>query len=121
MSSTRTPASVIEECGLIRQILQYCTYDTTFVFDLDNTILRPTREEDLGSDQCFIELLELACKKMLERPRALKSVLALNSVIQSHIKVKAVEPETPDILRKLQDLDMTTIAVTARATAWPNE
>jgi hypothetical protein len=114
MSNTRKSTSVIKECDFIRQIYKHCTFNTTLVFDIDNTIQRPHREDDLGSDQCYRELLAHAFERIPERPRAFNSVLALNSVIQSHIKVKPVEPETPDVLRKFQDLEMTTIAVTAR-------
>lgn len=112
MSSTRD--SVIEECGLIRQVFQYCTFDTTFLVDIDNTVTRPTHEEDVGSDQWFREVLAHAFEQIPERPHAMKSILTLNSAIQSVIKIKAVEPDTCSTLSKFQDLNMTTIAVTAR-------
>jgi hypothetical protein len=117
MSNSRLSgtASTIEECETIRHILKYCSYNSALVFDLDNTIFRPTREEDLGSDQWFQKALQRAMQIFPQRPQALKSAVTINDNLQKHIKVKPVEPHTQRIVQMLNDLGLLTIAVTARS------
>jgi hypothetical protein len=116
MSSARlsTTHVSIQECASSRDILKHCTYNTTVLFDLDNTILRPTRVHDLGSDQWYRKMYERALEKIKQRAHALNSAIALNSHIQKHIQVKSVEAGTPRIIHMLQDVHLTTLAVTAR-------
>lgn len=104
----------IHECANFRNVLKYCTYDSIIAFDIDNTILRPTKVEDLGSDQWFRKILQRAFEKIPQRPHALKSAIKLHQNVQKLITVKPVEPEIPKIIKILQDLKLTAIVVTAR-------
>lgn len=104
----------ISECSNFRNVLKYCTYDSVIAIDIDNTILRPTKVEDLGSDQWFRKILQRAFEKIPQRPHALNSAIKLHQNVQKLITVKPVEADTPNIIKILQDLKLTTLVVTAR-------
>jgi hypothetical protein len=107
--------TVIQECAYIKEVLKHCTYNSIVCFDVDNTLLRPTKVEDLGSDQWFRKVLQVAFKKIPNRPHALKSTITLHENIQRHIDVKPVEPDTAHIIKLLQDLNLNTLIITARS------
>src|SRR3990167_7078041 len=113
-SRQRTTKQEIRECTNFRNVLKYCTYDSVIAIDIDNTILRPTKVEDLGSDQWFRKILQRAFEKIPQRPHALNSAIKLHQHVQKLITVKPVEADTPNIVKILQDLKLTTLVVTAR-------
>lgn len=110
----RNSSQEIQECVNFRNVLKHCTYNSIIAFDIDNTILRPTKVEDLGSDQWFKKILQRESEKNPQRPQTLQSAIKLHQHIQKLITVKPVEPEIPRIIKILQDLKLTTLIVTAR-------
>lgn len=99
----------------IRDVLQHCSYNTLGVFDLDNTVMRPTHEEDLGSDQWFAKVYERAYSVTGDASQAKHLCISLNDTIQKHIQVKPVEASTTRILNILKDVHLPVIALTARS------
>lgn len=99
----------------IRDILKKCSFDTFVAIDLDNTTIESTKE--LGSDQWFVKLIEYACKIVLDKEDAIRSVIAIYHAVQHHTSVKPVEPAVVKIITVLQDIGIPVLAVTARGTA----
>lgn len=112
----------IVESTELKEILQHCSYDTLGTFDLDNTLVHiaerddESREQhDVGSDQWFFMLLTRAKDAGLGEHEALDLVLELNRQVQQVVQVKPVEEEmTPLILRRLQDVGLPLMGLTAR-------
>lgn len=106
--------SFIRECGEISELLQHCSRDALMALDLDNSTLRPTRVEDLGSDQWFREVLGHLQKVTSDPSEAVLSAVKLNNTVLPHIQVKSVEPETAHVIDALKKMVFAVIAVTAR-------
>jgi uncharacterized protein DUF2608 len=117
MFSKRELKSVIQESKTIKDILQHCSFDSLVVFDLDNTIIRPTHVEDLGSDQWFCSLFKHAIEALVDPNEARLLAVALSDYIQSVIDVKLVEAETVGIIKKLQAIHIPVLGLTARGLA----
>lgn len=106
---------VIYECPNIQDVLKYCFRERIiFVFDLDNTIIRPIRSKDLGSDQWFEKLLEHIQKVFPNDNDAFELALTLRNAIHKNIKVGAVESDTIAIIHLLQKCHIPVIALTSR-------
>ncbi len=106
--------SFIHECQQFRELLKHCTKDSLVALDLDNSTLRPTHVEDLGSDQWFRQVLRRAQEKSNSPNEAILNAVKLNNSVLALIPVKAVEPETANIVDSLQKQGTPVIAVTAR-------
>jgi hypothetical protein len=100
----------------IREILeaQRCSFDTLGVFDLDNTVLRVTKVEDLGSDQWFGHVFKIFEQKTKSSLTAITHSVTLNDTLQGHLQVKPVEPNTIKIITGLTDVGLPVIALTSR-------
>jgi len=104
----------VREASSITQIQPHVDESTLVVFDIDNTLLRPTTY--LGSDEWFYFLLNsLKLQGMQEREARAKAVATWNRT-QYLIQSKPVETITPDIIRAWQRQGITVMGLTARST-----
>lgn len=88
--------------------------DTTLlVFDLDNTLIEPVG--NLGSDQWFYFLIRKYTEidRLGEKEAAARAMDLWNKA-QWLVEVKAVEPLTPNLIRRQQDRGIKTMGLTAR-------
>lgn len=97
----------------IRDFLEHCTYDTTVILDLDNTVMEC--KEELGSDQWFSKLFRYACELHINnKEEAAKLVIALYHAVQEHANMKKVEPEIEMIIKALKSITLPVYGLTAR-------
>lgn len=84
-----------------------------WVFDIDNTIIRP--EGNLGSDQWYYFLVDhIKNIDKISTSKAHYQAEAIWNATQSLIKTKSVEPITASFITSLQNNKKNTIALTAR-------
>lgn len=104
----------IQESRHVNDVLKFCSYNSLVAFDLDNTVMRPTHVEDLGSDQWFAHLYNWAKAVLNDCQQARTLALALTEHIQKLIDIKPVEVNTPKIIQRLQDVKIPVLGLTAR-------
>jgi len=85
--------------------------DALFVFDLDNTLIRPVNS--LGSVEWFFSYIERALAKAEDREKCLRRCVSLWKALQSLIPVQLLEKEAAQIIKTLQK-KAPVIALTAR-------
>jgi hypothetical protein len=97
----------------MREIMPHVDRNTLVVFDIDNTVLEPM--QTLGSDQWFYHLLQkVKAEEKLDDERAIDRAMEIWNAVQQDTQVRAVEPETPALIRELQQKGIATFALTAR-------
>lgn len=104
----------IHESVSVTDVLKFCSYNSLVAFDLDNTVIRPTHVEDLGSDQWFANLFQYAIEVLSDPEQARLLTLALTDYIQGLIDVKPVDANTPEIIKRLQDIKIPVLGLTGR-------
>jgi len=108
----RTPA--IYHSNNIRDILKHCTYNTWVILDLDNTVFKSI--QDLGSDQWYTRFFEYAIAQITsDKTEAFTLVIAVYDAVQQHVSQKPVEPGIVEIIRRLQDIGIPVLGLTARS------
>lgn len=100
------------EAKSIQEILPYVKPETLVVFDIDNTLLRPT--QTLGSDQWYGHLVSEQISRGLAEREAIAKAISFWTPIQMQTEVEAVEKQTPEWLNELQKKGVKIIALTAR-------
>ncbi len=105
---------LIVESNEIRDILDYCSFDTLGTFDLDNTLITPSHTKGLGSDKWFSMLLTHAFTVIPDRDLARKLTVELSDYVLDIIKFKPVEDRTAKILKLLSDVGLPIMGLTAR-------
>jgi hypothetical protein len=100
---------------LIKAILGHISFNTTLLFDLDNTVHEPLLE--LGSDQWFEYMINLAVNNIDDKEQAVTLAVAVYYSIQDIVKARAIEQTTVNIIKALQDIGVPIIAITARGKA----
>jgi hypothetical protein len=102
----------IRECSSTRQILEEVQPDTLFIFDIDNTLIRPCQV--LGSD----EWVDYCFKKKQEEessPDEVKrSVIETWMAVQVLTKMRLIEEESPAVVAELQQKGLSVMVVTSR-------
>jgi len=93
------------------EAVQAADDDTLVVFDIDNTLIEPVG--NLGSDQWYDFLVRSIGRWMGFRRRRRSAGLTLIwNEVQWIIEVKAVEPDTPQLIRGLQDRSVKLMGLT---------
>lgn len=112
---SRQNSSDIHEIQGIDELLRLCHINSLIGWDIDNTIYEPgSAYDDLGSDQWFGCLIELARQRFSHGDEALQLSIILFREVHHLISVKAIEPGTVKTIHMLQDLHLPTLAITAR-------
>ncbi len=105
----------IYEIKNMRDIVAEVKPGTLVIWDLDNTLYRPTGY--LGSHEHFDFLLRIYELNGLNATEALKEADRVWNLSQSEIQVQPVEKDTPAIVKQQQAKKIRTMALTARSTA----
>ncbi len=106
--------SCIIESTTVNDVLYHTSErDTLFVFDIDNTLVRP--ETDLGSDQWFACQIKRKRSTGMSFEQACDEVVPVYSIIQENIGLKPVEPETAGVIETLEKRGFAVMALTARS------
>ncbi|WP_131783720.1 DUF2608 domain-containing protein [Legionella gresilensis] len=114
MSEDRTKENLIVESNEIRDVLKYCSFNTLGTFDLDNTLIRPTRVKGLASDKWFAEVFSYGSKVLTDANKARQLTIELCDLLQTVIQVKSVEDKTAIVLKVLKDVGLPIMGLTAR-------
>lgn len=104
----------IFECQTVRDVLKYCSYNTLVIFDLDNTLFRPTRAEEVASEQFCTKIFEQAFVVSSDRTEALSLAITVCNAARKNVTIKLVEPNAAIIIKRLQDIGIPVLALTAR-------
>lgn len=102
----------IQECASMREILQERSPNTLFIFDIDNTILRPSQA--IGSDEWVEHSIK---KKRLEGAGDAdieRDVFDVLVAIYMLTRVRLVEKDTPLVINTLQKENYPLIVLTSR-------
>lgn len=110
-SPTLTFSAIIELASM-ESILPHLKEDTLCIFDIDNTIMRPTQQ--LGSDEWFEWRIRDYEQKGMESKTALKHALSDWMSIQNVTRVMPVEPSSIDIIQGLQTRGYCIMGLTTR-------
>ncbi len=93
--------------------------ETILVFDIDNTVLRPT--QTFGSDQFFRYIEKGAKDRGMNAAGAKAWALKTATAFQPKSPVVAVEEMTPEMIREYQLSGITVFALTARPAIWTKD
>lgn len=104
--------AAVYEIKSMSQILPVIDQNTLVVFDIDNTISEPT--QTLGSDQWAMNEIARFKAQGLDERTAKDSGVARFAQVQMRTAVKAVEPQTPQLIHYLQNNKVRVLALTAR-------
>ncbi len=102
-----------EELLHMRDLERAIVPGTLVVFDVDNTLIEP--KQMLGSDQWFYALVEqIGADEHLDEDRAVDRAMKIWNAVQADIEVRAVEADTPALIRALARRHVPMLALTAR-------
>ena len=87
--------------------------DTLVVFDIDNTLIEP--ESQLGSDQWFYHLVDVGMRRGMSSTQSNRWADGTFNDMQSRIRIRSVDPETPEVLARLRRDGIRYFALTARS------
>lgn len=107
----------IEEVGNFRSIVKYVYNKPLLILDLDNTVQEPGKgnvRQLLGSDQWFEAYLEREKHRHKDFATALNLTLAVYDYVQIRSTMKAVEAETPSIIKNIQEHKIPILGLTTR-------
>ena len=104
----------VREAASIAQIQPHVDQSTLVVFDIDNTLLRPTTY--LGSDEWYYFLVNSYKLQGIEEREAHTKAVATWNRTQYVIQAKPVETITPGIIGTWQQQGITVMGLTARST-----
>ncbi len=115
---TQPPLDYIVESNTIAAVFNYLhpqdyTKNTLVILDIDNTVLRPSTH--LGSDEWFYAMVGKKEQQGMNHQDAIDHVLPTLIYLQDTITVVPVEPDTVPIINKIQNNNITVIALTARS------
>lgn len=106
--------SRIVETDSIKDVLNYATdQETLVVFDLDNTLVCPKQE--VGSVQWFDYIFKQKVSRGMNTEDALTEVLPLSFEVLNTVSLRPCEPETPGVIKALQQNNIVTLALTSRS------
>ncbi len=109
----RALTNTVQEIHSIRDILKAISYDTTVIWDLDNTMQEAIHE--LGSDQWFRAMISLACDQIPDSNEACTLVCAVYHEVQHKTYTQAVEQVVVKINQFLRASGIHQEAITARS------
>jgi hypothetical protein len=97
----------------MKDILPHVEPGVLVVFDIDNTVVEPV--QTLGSDQWFYHLMQrVKEEEKLDDEHAIDRAMEIWNAVQKDTEVRAVESDTPALIRDLQKGGIDVIALTAR-------
>lgn len=108
-------AAPIEEVSELKEILPLIDFsipETLVVFDIDNTLLQSKRH--LGSVAWADHKMEALKKKGLSGDEAQEIINIWWTAVQPHTPVEPVDPNTPQLIKDLQNRGITVLCLTAR-------
>lgn len=103
---------IISESFAFRDILPLIHHDSWIFLDLDNTVIESRSE--VGGDQWFTCMIQMACETLLDSDTACRYVIDIYHSIQHIVRAQAVEAEAVFLIRALQDIGLPVVALTAR-------
>src|SRR5262249_22950074 len=92
-----SPANTVTEVKSMREVVPSIEKGTLVVFDLDNTLIAPTSQ--LGSDQWFYYLYDVYAAYGIQGKEIDHQAMDTWNKAQWLIKPRAVEPETPAMIK----------------------
>jgi hypothetical protein len=102
----------IRECSSLNEVLQEVRQDTLFIFDLDNTLLRPC--QTLGSDEWVEYSLKKKKEEGLPSDEVKRSVIETWAAVQILTKMRLIEQDAPKVIEKLQEMGFPVMILTSR-------
>lgn len=108
-----TSYAEIRQTDFMKEVLREADGNTLVIFDIDNTLIEPFGQ--LGSDQWYY-FLERKYREidLLTEDQAYAKAMFVWNRTQEIIQVKAVEADTPDLIKDLQTRGIKTLGLTAR-------
>ena len=110
----KASSSAIVETKDISDVLRYVKPNTLVLFDIDNTLIEPL--QTLGSDQWFSWRIQYYAKKGYDPSQAVDLALMDWIPLVCLTEVKAVEPQAPNLVRRLQEEGFVVMGLTTRST-----
>lgn len=107
-----TASAEIIETQYMQQLLNHVTPQTLIIFDIDNTIMRPTQQ--LGSDQWFNHRRAVHQNAGASKYEALEAALSEWMAVQSITRMQLCEEQTQEIIADLQNEGFTVMGLTTR-------
>jgi Protein of unknown function (DUF2608) len=104
----------IIEVHHIHEVNHYLQPDTLIVFDIDNTLLEC--RQTFGSDQWFGKQIQKLQTQGIDANTALAQALAHWIAIQHTTHLQLVDPQSPDLVKELQQIGYPVMALTTRGT-----
>jgi hypothetical protein len=105
--------SRIIETDDLNDIMPYVDSNTLVVFDIDDTIARPSQM--LGTDAWFRYLLHKYEQHGVDIDTALDNILPIVFQVHQQAMFLLVQPDTPSLIEQLQHHGIRTIALTSRS------
>jgi hypothetical protein len=114
--TTMAAQAEIRTISSMQELLPLVDQNTILVFDIDNTVLRPT--QTFGSDQFFRYIEQGARDRGMTAAEAKAWALNTATAFQPRSPVVPVEQMTPELIRDYQERGITVFALTARPAIW---
>lgn len=109
------PRSSISEIKSIYDVLLHHLENSIILFDLDNTLVRPARAQDLGSDQFYTTLHQHISDVLGDPELARLYCVAICDFLQNIIDAKPVESDAAHVINMLKSKDLLVLGLTARS------
>jgi len=105
--------SKIIESNSFSEILNHVDEKTLVLFDIDGTLIEPTSL--LGGPAWFAHVFAMLSKKGLEEEVVVEKTYAAWVRLQKTISVRTIEKNTADVVKKIHEKNVQTMALTGRA------
>lgn len=105
--------SVVRECSSLQEVCSEVGPETIFLFDLDNTLMRPCQM--LGSDEWFQYYFSSTRQQMKDQEAAMQRAIELLHAVYAVTCVKPIEQCTAEVISSLQKQGVPMIGVTSRS------
>jgi hypothetical protein len=108
-------SAAIIETSHFKELPSYVTQETLVILDIDDTLLLPC--QTLGNDAWFTYQLAKHKSEEMTSEQALDKTLAEWEAIRHITNMQLVEPETAQIVKELQDSNITVMGLTTQGLA----
>ena len=109
-------SAVIIESSTIKDMDQYKKENTLFLYDIDNTLIKPT--QTLGSDQWFYYRFKKVLLSEKNQKKALDKVLTEWTSIQHITQIEEVEKNSSQVIKSQQKDKIRMIGFTTRGASF---
>lgn len=117
INQTQLNRKSIAEIYVLSELFSFITHDTVIFVDLDNTLIMPSDQSALGSDQWFHAMINHFVNCGLPSSSVMQRVIQMRNDLFNHINFKSVEETTSLVFKTLRNHDIPCFIFTSRGSS----